>query len=474
MSIYQTSIEVNKSPFLGGGQWILRELSDITVIFGRNSLGKSILLRSILNQDRRNRHYISPERAGEINFDAGQMQEELNFESRASRRNRNFVQYYRQGVIGRLQGFLAKRGAIREKEIPLSPEVLENLISELLPQFKFEITGENPPYRLIRIEGEGQITSVEQLSSGESEVFTLALDALTICGIWELAKQTERILLLDEPDLHLHPELQQNLARFLVKLVNEFSVQIIIATHSTTLLSSLGFNGGEKTSTIYLENSTREQRAIKFNKILQELATCLGGHVLMGPLFAYPLLLVEGDDDFIIWSHACRYGKLKFAVIPCNGDEIDKYASTLDKILSSIIEKPIAPLVYKLRDKDKRKEQLESQYIKNLFLNCREIENLYLTKEILTKIGTSWDDAKEKIEAESEKYGEKVEHLRKLISQDRKDVDLKNLIRELVMILDPKLVDWKVRLGSYLGSNIPEGEIRDFLGADVFGVFWES
>lgn len=470
MSIYRTSLETTRPEFIKRGRWILKNLTDISVVFGRNGLGKSILLRSILNQDKKNRHYASPERSGEIEFQPKIMQTELNPEVRANRRQQNLAATYRQEVVSRLQAFLAKRGNIREDPIPLSPDMLEPIISELLPQFEFKITGENPPYKLVRSETKEAINTVTKLSSGESEIFAIALDVITICAIWELDHQDERILLLDEPDLHLHPELQQNLAKFLVAIVDKFSVQIIIATHSTTLLSALGFHGGEKTSAIYLNNVAEEQNAVKFDKTLQELATCLGGHALMGPLFSYPLLLVEGDDDFIVWSHACRHGLLKFAVIPCNGDELDKYASTLKKIFSSIVEKPKTPLIYKLRDKDidrSRDVASEDQYLKSLVLNCREIENLYLAKEMLSIIGTDWDRAKEKIKQESVNYGEKRDKLVNLVTDDRRKADIKNLIREIVLILDPKQVDWKIRLAQYLGKNHPEGEIADFLGANV-------
>lgn len=481
MSIYLKSLEITRPPFLGGNNWILKDLTDITVIFGRNTSGKSTLLRNILNQDKKNKHYISPERSGDIIFAPHLMISEMDPARREEERNKNMVIDFRQRVISMLQGYLSKRGAVKgalkDEEATFYPGNLERLISELMPQFKFEITGESQPYKLTRQESGENISRVTQLSSGECEIFTVALDMLSMSAIWELNKQEERVLLIDEPDLHIHPELQQILSKFIVNVMNEFSTQIIIATHSTTLLSSLGYHGREKTSAIYLNNEVEQQKAIKFQKTYQELATCLGGHALMGPLFGHPLLLVEGDDDFIIWSHACRHGRLKFAVIPCNGDEINKYAKTLEKILSSIIESPEKPLTFKLRDRDDKEipgTNYNSAYIKSLFLNCREIENLYITDEILAKIGTSWDEAKEKIEKESVEYGQKTEDLKQIITQDRKDVDLKGLINQIAKILDPKLVDWKLRLASYLGKNTPIGQIKDFLGADVISAFWKK
>lgn len=60
-----------------------------------------------------------------------------------------------------------------------------------------------------------------------------------------------RLLLLDEPDAHIHPDRQHTLARALVLLTQQLDVQIILTTHSKHLISSLqseaefyAFSGG--------------------------------------------------------------------------------------------------------------------------------------------------------------------------------------------------------------------------------------
>jgi predicted ATPase len=44
------------------------------------------------------------------------------------------------------------------------------------------------------------------------------------------------VVLLDEPDAHLHPNLQASLAKALRKIQKELNIQIIISTHSTTII----------------------------------------------------------------------------------------------------------------------------------------------------------------------------------------------------------------------------------------------
>ena len=49
------------------------------------------------------------------------------------------------------------------------------------------------------------------------------------------------ILLLDEPEVHMHPELMLDFAEFLLKLINENLVKIVITTHSPLLIEALKY-----------------------------------------------------------------------------------------------------------------------------------------------------------------------------------------------------------------------------------------
>ena len=472
MPSYQTTFTITKPGHLGGNSWKLNNLSEITVLFGKNGTGKSLLLRNLRDQKKESYHYASPERAGEISFNANYMQEEFAFDTRAGKRTRNLAPTYREEVIARIQAYLAKRGNVRTADHKANPEELEGILHLLLPEFNFVIKGGNPPFELTRSLTGEKITSVNELSSGESEVMTLALDLLLICAIWELEGQQDCLLLIDEPDTHLHPDLQQHLAKFLVTLVDRYQVQMIVSTHSTTLLSALGYHGKEKTSVVYLNNAVEEQKTIKFDTALQELSTCLGGHALMGPLFGSPLLLVEGDDDYKIWSQVPRHGIVKLAAIPCNGDEIDRYRKLLETIFASLLPGASSPSGFILKDGDKRCNNTGFTHIKCLRLSCHESENLYLTDEVLQQIGITWEDAKVKIKQEANKYGSKQAQLQSVDSWERKSEDIKKIIAEIALILDEKGVPWTLRVGKALGEKKPEGQLADFLGEDVVNSFW--
>ncbi len=473
MAIHLNEIKINRPAHLGGGNWELKDLNNITIILGKNGSGKSVLLRTLRDQHKERSHYASPERGGEINFRPDFVHEEGDFNTRGNKRMRNFALTYREEVVARIQAYLAKRGNQRTDTIGENPNELQQMLHILMPDFEFKIKDGNPPYELLRILSQQPVTNVSDLSSGEAEVLTLALDLLLICAIWKLEGQTQGVLLIDEPDSHLHPDLQQHLAKFLVEVMDKYGVQMIVSTHSTTLLSAFGYHGADKTSVIYLNNSIEVQKAIKFNTYMQELATCLGGHALMGPLFNMPLMLVEGDDDYKIWSQAPRHGIVKISVIPCDGQQIDKYQKLLEKIFQSLIDNAEKPSAYVLKDGDKTcPPATDYKHIICFKLSCHESENLYLSDEVLSNIGLNWETAKQKIKASASNHGEKQAFLSSVDSWDRKNGDFKNYINELQQILDEKHVNWAMRIGKVIGSSKPTGQLADFLGNDVVKTFW--
>jgi len=107
-------------------------------------------------------------------------------------------------------------------------------------------------------------------------------------------KGRETIFLIDEPDLHLHPQLQKQIKVILEKLSSNYPV--IVATHSHLMI-------GKKLSTacvikkIYKENNTvKEEYISNEEKLFRELFTYLG---CIPSDFLLPdnIILVEGKFD---------------------------------------------------------------------------------------------------------------------------------------------------------------------------------
>jgi AAA domain, putative AbiEii toxin, Type IV TA system len=478
MSKYVNEITVGRMAQLGGGHWTVRGLNDFTVLFGKNGSGKSVMLRAWRDQDPNCVHYVVPERTGEMDFQPNLLQQESDGMLRKNAAARNFVPDYRRRIVGRIQSYFLTRGNTRGDVAPAGdPSVIEQLVESLVPDFTLSLVNKFPPFELTRNDSGEKIVGVDQLSSGEAQMLTLGLDILTISSLWEIQNTRQRILLVDEPDAHLHPDLLVRLAEFLVHVAGRFRLQIVVSTHSTALLAALGQFGGEKTSVVYLQRKQAEYTATRFDAVTKELASCLGGHVLMGPLFGAPLLLVEGDDDYRIWSQVPRHHETNFAVIPTNGEEIKRYQKVLEGILACLHTPDMGPLGYALLDGDVPLPQPQptapQDFVRFVKLNCHEAENLYLTAEVLHLLGTGWREASASIREASGRFGAKAQLLADAPLWDRRTVDLKGVINQVAEILDPRRVLWTVRVGATLGRQHPTGELADFLGASVVGALWK-
>ena len=91
-----------------------------------------------------------------------------------------------------------------------------------------------------------QQISLNNLGSGYEMVFALLYS-------FYLAQQSGKqlIVLIDEPELHLHPRLQEKFVEFLLEFSKK--VQIILASHSPLLVKQLSFN--EKVKISVIENN---------------------------------------------------------------------------------------------------------------------------------------------------------------------------------------------------------------------------
>ena len=480
MPIHFPNVSIPRLGDLGGGTWELQNLSEITVLFGKNGSGKSVLLRAWRDTSEANVHYVTPERTGEMDLQPQYLREELTPSGRRNASSRNYMPEYRRRIIGRIQSYFLTRGDYRGPEsAPASPQEIESLINSLATDFLVELVAAGtPPYKLLRVEGGNQIGGVDHLSSGEAQLVTIALDMLTIAAIWEIQGQSQRVLLIDEPDAHLHPDLQARLADFIFRITERFNLQVAIATHSTSLLAALGQFGGARTSAIYVSRNRQQYQAQSFSDIHKVLSACLGGHVLMGPLFGAPILLVEGDDDYRIWSQIPRHHVANFAVIPSRGEEIKRYQKALESIFASLRDTDEQPCGYALLDGDKPlptpNPQNPQHHVRFVQIACLEAENLYLADEVLAEMGKDWTSPCNLIVARAGEFGEKAQVLAQAKTWDRKRGDIKRVINEVAQIVDMKPIHWTVRVGRVLGRRRPQGQVAEFLGPAVVNALWPT
>lgn len=474
---YKTQLSVRRPDTLRAGEWTINNITQISVVLGRNGCGKSSLLRAIRDASPETRHYVVPERTGSFTYSPSLIQNQVNPQTRMEVTKQNHSENHGSQVIARIHAYFLARGSSRANELRCPPDDLEKFLGMLLPEFTVKLSGSGSPLTITRNETASHVSTRDELSSGETQLLLAAIDILTIAAIWEIENRPERLLLVDEPDVHLHPDLQAQFARFLVAVAKEYELQVLVATHSTSLLASIGHFTGGQASVVYFDRHKSNFSAAPFNKTLQNLASCLGGHALMGPLFGIPLLLVEGDDDYRIWSHVPRGSITKFAVLPSNGDEIRSHQRTLEKVFAALRgPNPTKPAGFALIDCDKGKPtpsaDAPQEHIRFIQLSCRESENLYLSDDVLTSVGTTWKAVCDRAVKDAATFGEKADALRNVAGMCRKSGDFKSIINQLEQVADNKKVPWTMRVGQLLGRARPTAQLADFLGPEVLEALW--
>lgn len=120
-------------------------------------------------------------------------------------------------------------------------ELLEEAISTFLPQFSNLRPSEEGPPRIL-IDYDGATLDIRQLSDGERSVLVLILDIarrLTQANptLDDPMREAEAVILIDEIDLHLHPQWQRKIVGDLTRTFP--NCQFIATTHSPQVIGEV-------------------------------------------------------------------------------------------------------------------------------------------------------------------------------------------------------------------------------------------
>lgn len=455
----------------------LKNLSKINLILGKNGCGKSVLLQNF-DSSKRNLYkikYIPPERGGAPSYNSG-MEDYIRDEERTSRENRkNQVNNYRQQSFANfhLEEFeLLRKDAGTTKTTSRDALVLLN--SLLGQDLKIE-EDKNIKYKI-------SDKNHDKLSSGESEIISLCVDIVAFLLSYSDKK---KILLLDEPDAHIHPDLQIRFIEFVRIFLEKYSPDaiIIIATHSTALI-----NG--EVNVCFMKKGDSELFFEPISDFHNKIVPITVAHPLSNIFNENIVLLVEGEDDLRIWQWTCRKLKGRLKLNPCDvgsESEMTRIETEANKLLPAIYDNPI---IYSLRDKDNNEEMINNiGCIIRFRTSCTNAENLILSDESLGEMDLNWDQMKQRIsdwisaqEVATQKHPS-YESMKifKEAGYNRKIHNIKDIRNTIVDIAGYKC-DWEIAVGSAIAKNIEfaknkiniEGSIFNYLGEKLIGSIFEK
>lgn len=176
----------------------------------------------------------------------------------------------------------------------------------------------------------GQLLSFDTLSSGEREVVNIVFDFL-------LRNPRDCIVVFDEPELHLHPELVQKLIRTLTDIGQ--NNQFIFGTHSPSIISS-----SLEDTVVFMSppkgDGDNQAMLVSEDDDTQTALRLLGQSVGVIAL-GNKVVLIEGDKSSLdreVYSWLIRERHPELVLVPSGGKEtIVNFARVVDSVLNKSI-----------------------------------------------------------------------------------------------------------------------------------------
>jgi len=178
---------------------------------------------------------------------------------------------------------------------------LTKLLSELGYEWSLETINPLKNQYDVRLKKQGSSFLVSAASSGERELLTylFAIFALNV---------RDALIIVDEPELHLHPKWQKTLLQLFIRLAQSTGNQFLLATHSPTFVSpesiqyvSRVFSRSQKSHILRLDTTALPEARHLLNIVNSQNNERL--------FFADEVVLVEGLSDRIFFE----------AVLDCHG-----------------------------------------------------------------------------------------------------------------------------------------------------------
>ena len=266
------------------------------------------------------------------------------------------------------------------EKFPHPLEKYKEIFSKLLPGKKLQDINPAAPNQFQYKDVNNNLLDFNSLSSGEQEVVKV---------IFDVARKDIKhsVIIVDEPELHLHPTLTFKLIETL-KTVGDHTNQFIFLTHSADLISTYYSTGNVYFIDSEQAGSNQAHRLSELNHSHTELVQLIWENL---GLFAVGKKLI-----FIEWQSA-SIDKLTFhkisqkylseaTFIPVGSVENIIVLNTLEEQIRSSI---FGIDFYMIRDRDWLSESQIIEIEKKWRIKClkkRHIENYFLDSDVLLKV----------------------------------------------------------------------------------------
>jgi predicted ATPase len=263
-----------------------------------------------------------------------------------------------------------------------------------LREFILDNTPEISSFELV-VSGEGIDLFYREPNSRTEREMCWAGDGLQIwiqvlVHIWRQRGTTS--LILDEPDVFLHPDLQ----RRLVRILEELPTQVVLATHAPEMLSE-----ANRDSVVIIDRTKSRSRRITSERVLADLNDILGSGFnlkLARALRARVALFVEGDDMKILKSIAKAVGANFFArergltVSSMGGVSNRQLASSFGWVNQHLLDDAVQVAVFLDRDylTDEMTQDIQTDFyeagVKCHIWQRKELESYLLVPSLISRL----------------------------------------------------------------------------------------
>ncbi len=273
-----------------------------------------------------------------------------------------------------------ERGEVTTSQKPADPIApYETLLGQLLPGYSFGRKKESAPTNLFVQIPNKEVITFHELSSGEKEVFFL-LSFFIRHGV------EHSVIAIDEPELHLHPELARRLVRLMLSV--KPGNQIWLATHNGEIIDEAG-----RDKTYYISRGLDKSDVVPGSEeplAALQLRSLFGVSGFIG--VAKNMVFLEGtgasaDRKTFGWLFGEKAGSVK--LIPAGG--VDNHLRINAAVLA-ILETTFGICqFYLIRDRDYLTPEMADAYANRSrgrlhVLARNQIENYLLDGELIRRV----------------------------------------------------------------------------------------